>query len=141
MTLSILGYSNLKLNRDRNARTMVDVNDPDDEPMILTGDDLEVIQWVKSKHANELEKLLQGSPRYLDVTKVVKMAKQVAKMAEHVEEDSIKDADKTFGKYRGPDGVARLKTAEELVKQYIQVKIWNSIHLKKEDEPAMCMDQ
>lgn len=56
MTLSILGYSNLKLNRDRNARTMVDINDPDDGPLILTGDDLEVIQWVKSKHANELEK-------------------------------------------------------------------------------------
>ncbi|KAG0361737.1 hypothetical protein BG005_007443 [Podila minutissima] len=169
--LYTLGYSNLKLNRGRNAHSMVDVHDPDDELLILTGGDLEAIQRVKSKHANDLDKVnnfladyWKEAPRYLDVAKVIKMAEQI-------EQDSIKDADRTFvqlclenrccgnyceqvgpnesvflrnvvgnhaahgmltapgdwGKYRGPDGVARLKTADELAKEYIpgeQLKSW-----------------
>lgn len=94
--LYILSYTKLKLNRGRNSHDMVDFNDPDDELLILTGGDKEAIQRVKSKYENERDKVgnflgdyWKEAPRYLDVAKVVKIAEQV-------EQDSIKDANKTF---------------------------------------------
>ncbi|KAG0349232.1 hypothetical protein BG004_000456 [Podila humilis] len=94
--LYVMNYCGLKLNRGRNAQGMIDFNDTNDELLILTGGDMEAIQALRAKYKNEGDKIgtflgdyWKEAPRYLDVSKVVKMAEQI-------EQDSVNDANKTF---------------------------------------------